>query len=72
VKSLPQAERVKSDIKRNTASNPRILQNNSKNREKDEVILIVKRYNILTVPAFGCWSLQASLYVLHVLYSVLS
>jgi hypothetical protein len=57
VKPLPQAEGVKSGIKRNTVSNPRILQNNSKNREKKEVILIGKCYNILTVPAFGYWFL---------------
>jgi hypothetical protein len=42
VKPLPQATGLKSGIKRNTANNPRILQNSFKNREKKEVILADK------------------------------
>jgi hypothetical protein len=57
LKTLPQAEEVKTNIKRNTASNSRILQKNLKKGEKKEVILIGKYYNILTVPAFESWSM---------------
>jgi hypothetical protein len=52
VKTLPQAEEVKPDIKRNTTSNSRILKKNMKKGEKKEVISIGKCYNILTLPAF--------------------
>jgi transposase-like protein len=57
VKTLTQVEEVKPNIKRNTASNSRILQKNLKKGEKKEVILIDKCYNNLTVPAFESWPL---------------
>jgi hypothetical protein len=56
VKTLPQAEEVKPNIK-NTASNFRTLKKSLKKGEKKEVILIGKCYNISTLPAFESWSI---------------